>query len=448
MTTDLAADNPFATPSTLPYGLPDHARIREEHYRPALLAGMAEQRAEIEAIAVRPRPSRRSRTRSRRSSAPVACCTARPSSFFNQSSSDSSPGLDAIEEEISPLLAAHHDAIYLDPRLFARVEALKASARGPRARHRVAARAHAHPVRPLGRGSRRGVAGPPARAERRDQLPRDRVRPRPARRDERRGGPGDGRATSSTGWPRTPGWPPRRPPATAGYEHGWLLELELPTQQAPLSSLTDRALRERVYRASIGRGAAGDEHDTRATLLGLARKRAERAQLLGYAHHAEYVAADATAKTAEAVADILEKLAPAAVANAQVEAAELAEALGHDHPDANLEPWDWAFYAEQVKKEKRSLERGPAAALPRARAGARRRGVPGRERALRPDVRRAARPGRLPPRRARLRGLRRRRHRARPVPRRLLDAGVEARRRLDEQPGRPVDAPGRAAPSS
>ncbi|WP_426595490.1 M3 family metallopeptidase [Cellulomonas sp. McL0617] len=354
MTTELPADNPFATPSTLPYGLPDHARIREEHYRPALLAGMAEQRAEIAAIAANPdAPTVENTLEALERSGRLLHRAA--TSFFNQSSSDSSPGLDAIEEEISPLLAAHHDAIYLDARLFARVETLKASASedlDPDTAWLL--------ERTQIQFVRSGVGLAPAAQERLRVLNgeinsletafgRDLLAATNAaavlvtHEGELDGLAQDARVAAA------------KAARDRGIEHGWLLELELPTQQAPLSSLTDRAVRERVFRASIARGAAGDEHDTRVTLLGLARKRAERARLLGYAHHAEYVAADATAKTAEAVAGILEQLAPAAVANAKVEAAELTESLTAEHPGATLEPWDWAFYAERVKKAKRSL---------------------------------------------------------------------------------------------
>ena len=357
MTTDLAADNPFAAPSTLPYGLPDHARIREEHYRPALLAGMTEQRAQIEAIATDPAaPTVENTLEALERSGRLLHRAA--TSFFNQSSSDSSDGLDAIEEEISPLLAAHHDAIYLDARLFARVGALKASVDdGTLVLEPDTAwlleRTHTAFVRA-------GVGL--------DEATQDRLRVLNGEINSLETAFGrdllaatNAAAVLLTDESELDGLAQDARAAAAkaardrGHETGWLIELQLPTQQAPLASLTDRAVRERVFRASIGRGAAGDEHDTRETLLGLARKRAERAQLLGYAHHAEYVAADATAKTAEAVADILEKLAPAAVANAQVEGADLADALGHDHPGANLEPWDWAFYAEKVKKERRSL---------------------------------------------------------------------------------------------
>src|SRR5690349_4455321 len=125
--TTLAADNPFAAPSTLPYGLPDHTPLPAEHYRPALLAGMAAQRAEVEAIATDPAPPTVENTlvaleRSGRLLHRAA------TSFYNQASSDSTPELDAIEEEVAPLMAAHHDATYLDRRLFERVEALHEAA--------------------------------------------------------------------------------------------------------------------------------------------------------------------------------------------------------------------------------------------------------------------------------------------------------------------------------
>ncbi|WP_315096215.1 M3 family metallopeptidase [uncultured Cellulomonas sp.] len=355
--TDLPADNPFGAASTLPYGLPDHTQIREEHYRPALLAGMDQQRAQIEAIAADPAPPTVENTlealeRSGRLLHRAAV------SFYNQTSADSTPGLEAVEEEIAPLFAAHHDAIYLDARLYARVAALQADVESGALDLEpdtawLLHRTHTQFVRA-------GVGL--------DEASQDRLRALNAEimsletafgrdllaatnaagvlvtdEDELDGLSDDARAAAA------------KAARDRGHEQGWFLELALPTQQAPLAVLRDRALRERVFRASTGRGTSAP-HDTRPTLLGLVRARAERAQLLGYAHHAQYVAADATATTAEAVSDILERLAPAAVANARAEGADLAEALGRDHPDARLEPWDWQFYAEQVKKERRSLD--------------------------------------------------------------------------------------------
>jgi peptidyl-dipeptidase Dcp len=143
-----------------------------------------------------------------------------------------------------------------------------------------------------------------------------------------------------------------------GREGEYLVELQLPTQQAALSGLARRDVRERVYNASINRGATGGENDTRATILETVKLRARAAKLLGYEHHGAYIAEDATAKTTEAVNKILADLTPAAVANARAEAVELERALRQDLGDdtAKLEPWDWQYYTEKVRLEKYSLD--------------------------------------------------------------------------------------------
>jgi len=353
MTAALDVENPFATPSPLPYGLPDYRRIREEHYRPTVLAGMAEHRAQVDAIASDPEPATVENTLvalERAGRLLHRSLTA----FFNQSSADSTPGLEAIEQELAPLLAAHTDAIYLDARLFARIEALREADLDLEPDTAwLLHRTHTAFVRA-------GVGL--------DEQSQDRLRALNAEitslettfgRDllaaqnaaavlvtdeaELDGFPADARAAAA------------QAAADRGHEGAWLVELALPTQQSALSMARDRSLRERVFRASASRGAGG-EHDTRTTLLALARLRAERAQLLGFQHHAAYVASDATARTPEAVADILGRLAPAAVENARLEARDLAEALERDVPGAELEPWDWSYYAERVRSERRSLD--------------------------------------------------------------------------------------------
>ncbi|MBU4335512.1 MAG: M3 family peptidase, partial [Actinobacteria bacterium] len=122
--------NPFARPSVLPYGLPDFTQIRFEHYRPALLAGMAEERAQIEAIATDSQPPTFENTvvALERTGDLLERVTA---VVYNQLSADASAELEQLEEEIAPLLSAHADAIHLDSRLFARVDAVHtAAARG------------------------------------------------------------------------------------------------------------------------------------------------------------------------------------------------------------------------------------------------------------------------------------------------------------------------------
>ncbi len=358
MTIDLDPANPFATESPLPYGLPDFTRIREEHYLQALLAGMAQQRAEIEEIATdpaAPTPENTLEALERSGRLLHRAATA----FFNQSSSDSTPGLEAIEEEVAPLLAAHSDALYLDARIFARLEALHQAVEsgdlvlepdtawllhrqrtafiragiGLDAESQDRLRALNAEITSLETAfGRKLLAGANAAAV--------------LVSDEREldGLSSDARAAAA------------QAATDRGHEGAWLIELQLPTQQAPLAVLRDRALRERLHTASVTRGATGDDHDTRATVLALVRLRAERARLLGYEHHAAYIAEDATARTSEAATGILTQLAPAAVANARAEAADLQAALERDVPGAELEAWDWAYYAEQVRKERRALD--------------------------------------------------------------------------------------------
>jgi len=355
--TPLDPSNPFAAPSSLPYGLPDYAAIREEHYLPAFLAGMEEQRAEVAAIAGNPDPptientlvafERTGRLLDRVSNV-----------FYNQLSSDATPAIEALEEELAPLLAAHHDAIWLDADLAARVEALGAQADDgtldlePDTAYLLERRRIAH---------RRAGAGLPDEAQVRLRAINERLTTLEAKfgrtllaatnaaavlvddEDELDGLPDDAKAAAAAA-------------AERHDEHGkWLIDLVLPTDQPVLAQLENRALRRRVFEASSSRGLGG-EHDTRPILLEIVALRAERARLLGYAHHADYIASDLTIHGADAVANLLGGLVGPAVANAKAEAAELQQALAHDEPRATLEPWDWSFYAQRVRRERRALD--------------------------------------------------------------------------------------------
>jgi peptidyl-dipeptidase Dcp len=356
--TDLDPGNPFAAPSQLPFALPDYRAIREEHYLPALLAGMAQQRDEVERIATDPAPATVENTlvaleRSGRLLSRAAAA------FYNQVGSDSTPGLEAIEAEIAPQLAAHHDAVYLDARLHARLEALGSEVGLGRLDLEPDTAWLLHTYRTD--FARAGIGLPEADQQRLRELNAEITSLETSFGRTLLAGTNaaavlvqdvaelDGLAPDAVAAARE---------AARGRGHGtgYLIELVLPTQQPALASLTNRSLRERIHRASISRGATGDEHDTRATVLALARLRAERAQLLGFPHHSAYVADDACARTTEAVDSLLGRLAPAAVANARAEADALTQALAADVPGARLEAWDWAFYAERVRKERYSLD--------------------------------------------------------------------------------------------
>ena len=132
--------------------------------------------------------------------------------------------------------------------------------------------------------------------------------------------------------------------ASRGLDGKWLLTLVLPTAHPHLASLTDRDVRRRLSEAQRARGSRGGAHDTRQIALDVLRLRAERAQLLGFANHAELVTKDNTAGTPAAVREMLARLAPPAAGNARREQAALSAQAGFP-----VEAHDWPYYAEQVR---------------------------------------------------------------------------------------------------
>jgi len=354
----LDAGNPFAEPSTLPYGLPDFAAIRDEHYLPAFEAGMAEHLAQVKAIATDPVPPTEENLlvaleRSGRLLHRVSLV------FFNRTSADTSPALDELEAQVAPRLSAHRDAVYLDRDLFARLEALQARVRAGEVTLPADAAWLLHILRRD--FLRAGVAASPEVTERLREL-NGRITTLETAFAQQLLAETNASAVlvedeaDLEGLPADAVAAARKAAGDRGHAAGYLLELILPTQQPALATLRRRDVRRRIHQASVARGGRGGEHDTRATLLELARCRAERAALLGHAHHASHVAEESTARSTAAVDQMLGRLAPPAAANARREAADLERALQADHPGAGLEPWDWAFYAERVRQERFALD--------------------------------------------------------------------------------------------
>jgi peptidyl-dipeptidase Dcp len=344
--------NPLHEPSPLPFQLPAFAEITEEHCREALLAGMAEQRAEVAAIVGSDEPPTFENTvvALERSGRLLARAWA---VFGNLASSVSTPRMREIEREIAPLEAAHEDALHLDPGLFARIDAVH------EARHeaglddesvRLVERYHLDFVLS---GARLDDEGRARLTELNQEL-----------------------STLSTTFGQNlqlateaaavrvedvaelDGLSPEEIAAAAaaaadrGLE-GYLLTLVLPTGQPLLAKLRDRDLRRRVYEASVSRASSG-EYDNGPVAVRIAGVRAERARLLGFGTHADVVLADQTARTTAAVDGMLASMVPASVANAEAEAAVLAEAAGRD--GVELAPWDWAFYSEQVRAQRYAVD--------------------------------------------------------------------------------------------
>ncbi len=338
------AQNPFDAISELPYRLPPFERIENAHYGPAFERGMSEQLAEVEAIATDPEPPTFENTlvaleRSGQLLQRVAAV------FFNQASSDADDEIQAIQAEISPKLAAHSDAIHLDGRLFARIEALLPSAGDldPESR-RLLERYHLDFVR--------AGAGLTDEQQARLREINEELSALQTAFQNKLLNDTNATAVLVDDAAELDGLAADAVTAAAetarerGLDGQYVITLGLPSGQPVLTALTNRALRERIHRASISRGAHGDENDTLPTAVRIATLRAERAALFGHPDHATYVFEDSTAKTPAAVHDMLGKLTPAAVANAHAEAAKLQAAIGDEF---ELRAWDWAHYSDQVR---------------------------------------------------------------------------------------------------
>ena len=339
----------MTSPFLGPY--PQLDAIGEDAFLPAFAEALAQHRAEVNAITDDPEPATFDNTvvALERSGGLLRAVGA---VFWTLVGSCSTPGIRAVEKEVAPRLAAHSDAVLLDPALFARLEAVPADGLDVEDR------------RLLERRVRDAVRAGARLAEPEQELLRALNAELSALSTEfgaRLLAGTNAAAVHVTDPARLDGLTPDAIDAAAraavdrGYDGGWLLTLVLPTGQPALASLTDRGLREELHTASVTRGARGDEHDVRDLVLRLARLRAERAALLGHPHHASWVVEVGTAGTVEAIEEMLGRLVPAAVANARAEADELSELAGYP-----IEAWDRAFWAERLRRERYAVD---AAAL-------------------------------------------------------------------------------------
>ncbi|MEV7188105.1 M3 family metallopeptidase [Kitasatospora sp. NPDC093102] len=338
-------ENPFFQASSLVYELPPFAEIREEHYLPAYERGMAEQLAEIAAItADRSLPTfENTLVALERSGALLRRVDA---VFLNQSSSDTTDVLDEVEAKVSPLLAAHHDAIHLDLALFARIEALYEERAGlgldPESL-RLLERRYTAFVRS---GARLGAAEQARLRELNAELAAlgttfqqnvnadTRAAALVLDSAEELAGLAEGAIAGAAENARV-----------LGHQGKYVLSVRNTSGQAELSQLTDRSVRERLLAASIGRGVEVNG----PLAVRTAALRAERAALLGYPSHAAYVVADETAGTVEAVSALLSRLVGPAVAMARREAGELAREAAADGI-GEIAAHDWAYYSEKVRQ--------------------------------------------------------------------------------------------------
>ncbi len=350
--------NALGAPSTLPFGLPPFADVDAADFAPAFEVGMAAHLAEVAEIAGNPDPATFENTLVALEQS--GALLARTSFlFFNLVSALATPAIREIETEFSPRLSAHSDQIRLDPDLFARIDAVHAALGDPTLSGGVltdeqVALVKRYQLDFVLAGARLDAAG---QAELREL--NQRLSKLSTKFQQNLQASTEATAVIVTDPAELAGLSAEEVAAAAaeaterGHDGSYLIPLILPSNQPLMSTLRNRDVRRRLYEASITRASTG-EHDNGPLAIEMATLRARRANLLGFPTHADAMVADQTAQTSAAVDAMLAELIEPAAAGAFAEAEILTELAAAD--GVELQPWDWAFYSEQVRAQRYSVD--------------------------------------------------------------------------------------------
>ncbi len=352
----LATSNPLVQPWNTPHGLPPFGEVRAEHFKPAFDAAIAQHLADIDAIAASPQAPSFDNTvaafdRSGRLLARIEAL------FYNLTASETSPELQAVEREMAAPLAAHSSVVYMNARLFQRMDALHAQ------RHtlgltpeqtRLLERFHLDFVRA---GAKLGEAAQKRYAQVMQGLAElttrfsqnvlaDESAYRLVLRDERDLG----------GLPDFVRAAARQAAADRGVSDGHVITLSR-SHIVPFLTFSDRRdLREQAWRAWVSRGEHDGAHDNRPVAREILTLRREQAHLHGYASYADYALADTMAGTQAAVSDLLQQVWAPARERAEAEQQAL-QALALSRGESlQIEAWDWRYYAEKVRQARYDLD--------------------------------------------------------------------------------------------
>jgi peptidyl-dipeptidase Dcp len=347
--------NPFYAESTLPFHAPAFNKIKDSDYQPAIDAGMTQQIRQAEAIANNPAPPTLENTlvaleKSGR-------LLARVMETFNcVTGANTDPALQKVQQYEAPRLAATQDAIYLNSKLFARVQAIyekRASLHLDPESLRLVEYDYQEFVKAGAKLSDEDKAKLKKLNEEDSTLENDFMTKLLAA--------AKAGAYSTTDQAALAGLSASQLAAAAQdaaqrKEKGWVLPLQNTTQQPELANLSNRDTRHTIFENSWNRAERGGPDDTRATIARLAQLRAEKAKLLGFPNYAAWELTDQMAKTPEAATDFVNALAPASTAKAASEAKEIQDLIDEQGGGFAVQPWDWDFYSEQVRKAKYDLD--------------------------------------------------------------------------------------------
>ena len=348
--------NPFAGPSTLPYEAPRFDKIQNRDYQPALEEGMRQNLKEVEAIA-----NQSAKPTFENTLVPMersgALLTRTSKVFFAVVGANTNDTLQQVQTDEAPKLAAHTDAIYLNDRLYHRVKSLydrRATLGLNPEQKQLVERYHRDFVRA-------GAQLSEADKDRLRALNQEESTLSTAFQNKLLAATKNG-AVVVDDKAQLEGLSDAEIAATAeaakerGLTGKYVIVLQNTTQHPLQASLKNRALRQRLFEASTRRAEKGDTNDTRAGIRRLAQLRSERAALLGFPSFAAFALDNQMAKTPEAAIGLLSQLVPAATAKARAEAVQMQAVIDQEKGGFTLAPWDWQYYAEQVRQAQYSLD--------------------------------------------------------------------------------------------
>jgi peptidyl-dipeptidase Dcp len=351
-----ADTSPFATESALPFHAPRFDLIKDSDYQPALEQGMAEQIAEIDRIANNPAPPTFDNTlvpmeRSGRMLDRVQ------QTFFGVVQANTNDVLDKVQAAEAPKLAQHQDAIYLNPKLFARVQAIYAardtSTLDPEQRQllEIEHEQFIHAGAQLSESDKAKL-----------RTLNTQLSTLETSFEQKLLAAGKNGALVVSDKAALAGLDDAQVAAAARtakdrkLDNKWVLTLQNTTQQPTLQPLENRATRQALFEQSWTRAEKNDANDTRDTIATMAQLRAQKAALLGYPNYAAYVLFDQMAKTPDAVQRFMAQLVPATQAEQKREAADIQAVIDKNGHGFKLAAWDWEHYAEQVRRAKYDLD--------------------------------------------------------------------------------------------
>lgn len=344
--------NPLLQKSKLQYQAPNFKIIKDQHFKPAFEYGLAVHDKEIKAIADNPAKATFQNTVLALETSGVDLKRA-TTVFYNLTGSNTNPSLQALQEEYAPKFSAHSDKMYLNSKLYKRFKAVDLNALQGEDKKLTQYYLQEFELA--------GANLSDADKEKMKKINEELAslgtsfgnKLLTARKN---GAVLFDNATDLDGLSVNEIAAAKAKATEAGHEGKYLIGLLNTTQQPLLQSLTNRATREKLFKSSWTRAQKNDDGDTREVLEKMARLRLQKANLMGKKTFAEWKIQDQMAQTPERAMNLLAKIAAPAVAKAKIEAKEIQDLIDAQNGGFKLEPWDWNFYSEQVRKAKYDLD--------------------------------------------------------------------------------------------